>query len=161
MNTTPAADVVTRLRDDDRSLAVAESLTGGLLAASLVEVPGSSAVFTAGVVAYTPHMKTRLLDVPAALIDTHGVVSAEVAAALAVGARRRGEADWGIGTTGAAGPEPHGGQPPGTVWLAVAGPDGEPVARGHHLPGDRAQVRNASVELALRLLLDVLAAERN
>lgn len=153
---TTVADVVAELRRRGQLLACAESLTGGLVAAAFTAVPGVSAVFTTGVVAYTPDRKTALLGVPAELITAAGVVSGEVAAALALGAARVGAAQWGIGTTGAAGPESHGGQPPGTVWIAVAEPDGTVTPRRLTLPGDRDDVRRDTVTAAVRLLAERL-----
>ncbi|MFD0558575.1 nicotinamide-nucleotide amidase [Stackebrandtia endophytica] len=156
--TTPAQHVIDRLTERGETVAVAESLTGGLVSAALVVVAGASAVFRAGVVAYTPQMKTELIDVPAETIQTYGVVSAEVARAMAAGVRRRCGTDWGIGTTGAAGPEPHGGQSPGVVWLSVCGPGDSEDTRRYRFSGDRQHVRSASVERVL-LLLDGLSRE--
>lgn len=156
MSAVTAADIVAALKRRGQHLACAESLTGGLFAAAVTAAPGASAVFTAGIVAYTPRMKTELLGVPVEVIDSAGVVSREVAAALALGARDRTGADWGVGTTGAAGPEAHGGQPPGTVWIAVADPSGEVTARKLALSGGRAEVCRATVEAAKGLLMERL-----
>lgn len=157
---TPAGRVVDGLTARGQSVSVAESLTGGLVAAALVTVAGSSAVFRGGVVAYSPQIKEDLVGVPREVIDTHGVVSDEVARALAEGVRRRCGTDWGIGTTGVAGPEPHGGQSPGVVWLAVSGPEDE-VARRYRFSGDREHIRAASVERVLYLLDGLLHASDN
>lgn len=151
-----ASAIVTELTRRGQTVACAESLTGGLVAAALTAVPGASAVFTAGIVAYTPRAKTALAGVAAELIDTAGLVSGEVAWALALGARRHGGADWGIGTTGAAGPESHDGQPPGTVWIAVAEPTGDVRSRQLTLPGGRDDVRRDTVTAVLGMLSERL-----
>jgi competence/damage-inducible protein CinA-like protein len=134
------------------TVATAESCTGGLLAARLTARPGSSAWVLGGVTAYANSAKEQLLDVPEALLQEHGAVSAEVAAALAEGARARFGADVGVGITGIAGPD--GGtpeKPVGTVHLCVVGPDGS-SARALRLPGSRTAVRDRSVTMAMHLL---------
>jgi nicotinamide-nucleotide amidase len=148
----PAERVVARLTAAGETLAVAESLTGGLLAASVVDVPGASAVFRGGVVAYATDLKQSLLGVDRDLLDRHGAVHAQVAAQMASGVRDRLGATWGLATTGVAGPDPQDGKPPGTVFVGLAGPD---AVRTHalSLPGDRAAVRGATVDVALHLLL--------
>lgn len=128
------------------TLGVAESLTGGLVGACLAEVPGSSGWFRGSVVAYDKQVKFDLLDVPEG-----PVVTAEAAEAMAAGAARVLRADVGLGVTGAAGPAPHEGEPPGTVFLATV-MDGRAEVSGVRLPGDRDQVR----ELAVISLLDLL-----
>ena len=101
-----AAGVLAALESRGETLAVAESLTGGLLAATLVDVPGASRVFRGGLVVYATDLKATLADVPAELLAAEGPVHPAVATALAVGARRRCGADWGVATTGVAGPDP-------------------------------------------------------
>jgi nicotinamide-nucleotide amidase len=133
------------------TVAVAESLTGGLLAAALSERPGASGTFRGGLVVYATDLKELLAGVPGPLLHAHGAVSEATAAALAAGARDRLGADWGLATTGVAGPSEQEGQPVGTVFVAVAGPHGGEV-RTLRLPGDRAQVRAVSVTYALDLL---------
>jgi competence/damage-inducible protein CinA-like protein len=138
------------------TVATAESCTGGLLAARLTARPGSSAWVLGGVTAYANSAKEELLDVPAALIAEHGAVSAEVAHALAEGARARFGADMGVGITGVAGPD--GGtadKPVGTVHVCVLHPDGA-EARALRLPGSRAAVRERSVTRAMHLLRSLL-----
>jgi competence/damage-inducible protein CinA-like protein len=138
------------------TVATAESCTGGLLAARLTARPGSSAWVLGGVTAYANSAKEQLLDVPAAMLAEKGAVSAEVAAALADGARARFGADVGVGITGIAGPG--GGtadKPVGTVHLCVAGPDGR-EARALVLPGSRTAVRERSVTRAMHLLRSTL-----
>jgi nicotinamide-nucleotide amidase len=151
-----AAELVAALRARGQTLATAESLTGGLLAATLVEVPGVSAVFRGGLIPYATELKAALLGVDEELLARLGPVAAEVAAALAEGARRRCDADWGLGTTGVAGPDPQDGHAPGTVFIGVAGAAGATV-RALHLSGGRAQIRGATVAEALALLAEQLA----
>ena len=140
------------------SLATAESLTGGLLASSITDVPGASRAFVGGVVSYATRVKVSVLDVPAAVVEEHGVVSEECAVAMARGVRRRLAATWGIATTGVAGPDTQEGRPVGTVWVAVAGPD---VVRARllALEGDRRAIREASCGAAVSLLRDLLREE--
>jgi nicotinamide-nucleotide amidase len=137
------------------TIAVAESLTGGMLASALTSVPGASAAFRGAVVAYATDLKTALLCVPAELLNRHGAVHPSVAAAMAEGARRRMGATVAAATTGVAGPDPADGQPVGTVHIAVSA-DGGTVRRALALSGDRHQIRVATVERSLGLLLAVL-----
>jgi nicotinamide-nucleotide amidase len=133
------------------TVAVAESLTGGLIGAALSAMPGSSATFRGSVVVYTTDLKETLAGVPGPLLETAGAVSPETAAALAAGARERLRATYGIGATGVAGPSEQEGQPVGTVHVGIAGPhDG--VVRSVRLPGDRERVRALTVTTALDLL---------
>ncbi|MEV6931321.1 CinA family protein [Dactylosporangium sp. NPDC051485] len=158
-----AGAVLAALQERGETLAVAESLTGGLLAAAFVEVPGASRVFRGGIVAYATELKARLLGVPPPLLSSHGPVDPSVAAALAAGARERCGADWAAATTGVAGPDPQAGQPVGRVYVAVVGPPpahGQPErveVRELTLPGDRAAVRGGAVEAAVGLLAETLA----
>jgi nicotinamide-nucleotide amidase len=138
------------------TLATAESCTGGLVAARLTSVPGSSDVVLGGVVAYADEVKRTELDVPAELIERHGAVSAEVAAAMARGARARLGADVAVSVTGIAGPG--GGtpeKPVGLVYLHAEGPDGG-LAREFSFPGDRGSIRSRSVVGALHLVRRLL-----
>ncbi|MFR9800299.1 CinA family protein [Streptomyces sp. MS06] len=162
-----AADVVRLLRVRGETVAVAESLTGGLVAAEITSVPGASRVFRGSVTAYATDLKHRLLGVDASLLAACGAVDAEVAALMASGVRERLGADWGIATTGVAGPEPQDGQPVGTVFVALDGPSGpgRGSARGGkvqllRLNGDRAEIRMESVRSVLALLLRELAGEQ-
>ena len=151
------AEVLQALAVRAQTLAVAESLTGGLLAASLVEVPGASRVFRGGLVVYATDLKVTLAGVPAELLAERGPVDPDVAAALAVGARERCGATWGLATTGVAGPESQNGVPVGTVYVACSGPDvATQQVRRLDLTGDRATVRRAAVDAAVDLLLTVL-----
>ncbi|MFZ9149414.1 competence/damage-inducible protein A [Vulcanococcus sp.] len=120
-----ASVVLERLRQRGETLAVAESCTGGGLGASLAAVPGASDVFLGGVIAYANSVKQGLLEVPLALLETHGAVSDPVAQAMAEGVRRRTGADWALAITGVAGPGGGSAEKPvGLVHLAVAGPHG-------------------------------------
>lgn len=132
------------------SLGTAESLTGGLLAATVVAVPGASRVFHGSVVAYDPGIKIDLLGVAPALVERVGTVDEEVASQMALGARRVLGVDVAVATTGVAGPGPSAGHPAGTVWLACATPTGVST-RLLTLRGDRSQVRSGAVEAALAL----------
>jgi len=134
-----------------QTVGVAESLTGGQLAAALTEQSGASATFRGGLVVYATDLKGALAGVPEPVLAAHGPVSPETAAALAAGARDRLGADWGLATTGVAGPDEQDGVPVGTVFVAVAGPDGGQL-RQLRLPGTRDRVRLLSVTAALDLL---------
>lgn len=148
---TAAVDAVRRLIDRGETFATAESLTGGLVAATVVEIAGVSAVFRGGLVVYATDLKHSLAGVPEALLAERGAVDPDVALALAAGCRERCGADWGLATTGVAGPVPQDGVPVGLVYVAVAGPTGATV-RKLELGGDRAAVRTESVTRVLRLL---------
>ena len=148
------ADLVQRLATRGETVATAESLTGGLLAATIVDVPGASAVFRGGLVVYATDLKATLAGVPTDLLDERGPVDRDVAAALAVGARERCGATWGLATTGVAGPTPQNGVAVGTVMVAVSGPSSE--VRALRLPGDRPAIRTAAVRAAFELLSTAL-----
>lgn len=151
----PAAAVVHALADRNGTLAVVESLTGGLLAATIVDIAGASKVFRGGLVVYATGLKSCLAGVPADLLTERGPVDPDVAVALAEGGRRRCGADWCLSTTGVAGPEPQGGKPVGRVFVALAGPDRR-LVRQLDLDGDRGAIRIGAVTAALRLLADQL-----
>lgn len=151
--------VVDRLRARGESVATAESLTGGLVCAALTDVPGSSAVVLGGVVSYATRVKAEVLGVPGEVLEAHGAVSAECAGAMAAGARRVLGADWGVATTGVAGPDPSEGKPVGTVHIVVVGEvAGEHVEarRALTLRGSRTQIREETVAAVLELLLDTV-----
>jgi nicotinamide-nucleotide amidase len=139
-----------------QTLAVAESLTGGLVAGVLTSVPGASRVFRGSVTAYATELKRDVLGVDGSLLDARGAVDAEVARQMARGVRRVLGADWGVATTGVAGPDPQDGQSVGTVYVAVQGPDGVERTRRLALDGDRARIRERSVTAVLELLLSEL-----
>ena len=149
------AGVVSALRRAGLTVAAGESITAGLVSATLAEVPGCSAVLRGGVVAYQADVKAHLLGVPQDVLD-RGLVTSEVAEAMALGAARALGADVGIGTTGAAGPDPHDGVPPGTVWVAVAVGTSCTSTR-LQVEGDRAAVRRAAVEACWELLTAALS----
>lgn len=143
-----------------RRLAVAESCTGGLIAARITAIPGSSEVFVGGVVAYANGVKGDLLDVPAATLDAHGAVSEETVRAMAEGAQRRFGVDATIAVTGIAGPG--GGtpeKPVGTVWLAARLGDATRAVK-RVFPGDRGEIRGRAAQAALDLLRRLCAEVR-
>ncbi|MFJ3218746.1 CinA family protein [Kitasatospora sp. NPDC086801] len=145
------------LRARGGTLAVAESLTGGLLAAALVDVPGASATFRGSVTAYATELKASVLGVDEGLLAVYGPVHPVVAGQMAEGVRRLLGATYGIATTGVAGPDPQDGQPVGTVHLAVAGPEGTLVS-SPRLSGGRARIRHGAVTAALELFVGRLPA---
>lgn len=156
-----AQQLVRLLVDAGGSLAVAESLTGGAVSDALVEVPGASRCLRGAVVAYATDLKATMLDVAPELLATHGAVHPAVAAAMARGVRDRLGADYGIGTTGVAGPEPQDGCRPGTFHVAVCGPDGVVQVRSQEAdvgaqPPGREAVRRAARDAALDLAVHVV-----
>jgi nicotinamide-nucleotide amidase len=153
-----AATAIGMLIARGQTVATAESLTGGLVAAALTAVPGASAAFRGGIVAYAADVKASLLDVPAELLDRHGTVHRDVALAMASGARRHLGASLGVATTGVAGPDPVGDQPVGTVHIAVSTPAGS-AHRMLDLTGDREQIRLGTVDQILNLLVSALQEE--
>jgi nicotinamide-nucleotide amidase len=149
--------VARMLRASGQTVAVSESCTGGLLAARLTELPGSSDYMKGAVVAYSNDVKIALAAVPGELIERHGAVSEEVAEALADGARSQVGADLGLGLTGVAGPG--GGseeKPVGLVWISVAAPGETRVTRSVNLPGGRLDIRDRATTVAMHLLRRVL-----
>ncbi|MEH0111164.1 nicotinamide-nucleotide amidohydrolase family protein [Tersicoccus sp. MR15.9] len=137
------------------TVATAESLTGGAVCAALVDVPGASAAVRGGVVSYHRDVKVALLGVDPGRLASHGAVDPEVAAQMAAGARTATGADVAVATTGVAGPEPHDGQPVGTVWIGVATHAGASAAL-HQFAGDRDAVRVAARDAALAALLEAV-----
>ena len=145
---TDLAQLHADLRELGATVAIAESLTGGLLCAELTRTPGASNTVRGGIVVYATDLKTTLAGVPAELIAARGPVDRDVALALSHGVRAHLGATYGLGVTGVAGPEPQGGRPVGTVFLALVG---ETVAeRSFH--GDRAAIRALTVAEAVDLL---------
>lgn len=143
-----------------RTIATAESCTGGLVAARLTELAGSSQYFLGAIVAYSNEVKVSAAGVPAELIEAHGAVSAPVAAALADGAIARLGADVGVGLTGVAGPD--GGteeKPVGLVWFSVATREGARLTRSVRLPGGRADIRDRATTVAMHLVRRLLLGE--
>lgn len=153
------ADLIGALKKKGETVATAESLTGGLVAAVLTSVPGSSAVVRGGLVVYATPLKHELAGVDAELLAEHGAVHPEVAAELADGARITCGATWGVGLTGVAGPDPQDGIEPGVVHIGVSGPDHAQVTT-IGIDGNRHQVRAGAVAAALRLL-STLADQQN
>ena len=146
------------LRASGSTVATAESLTGGRLAALLTDTPGASETYRGGVVTYATELKTSLLDVDEAIVAEHGVVSAECAKAMASGVRALTGTTYGVSTTGVAGPSEQEGKPPGTVFVGVAGP-GLVEAIALELRGTRQEIQEATVREALSALEDVLRRE--
>lgn len=143
----------------DLTVATAESLTAGMVAATLAQIPGASGMLQGGVVAYQNEVKERLLGVPAQLLAERGAVDPEVARAMARGACQATGARVGLATTGVAGPEPHQGKQVGHVFIGVA-LDGESQAYEYHFAGDRELIRLQTTQEALSLLDQVVKAAR-
>ena len=154
-----APQVVRQFTEKGLTLGTAESLTAGLIAATVADVSGASAVLMGGVVSYDPRVKHEVLGVSQEVIDTVGVVSEACALQMADGARKLLKVDVALSATGVAGPT--GGtaeNPVGTVWLGVSTAEGT-IARRFQFDGDRQSVRRQTAETALRLALDVLASK--
>jgi nicotinamide-nucleotide amidase len=145
------------LQRREQTLATAESVTGGRLAAALTAVPGASRSYLGGVVSYATSVKEALLGVPEALVAEHGVISAECALAMARGAVRATGATWAISTTGVAGPDRQEGHPPGTVHVGLVGP-GVATAVALELVGGREQIQDRTCLEALSALAAMLEA---
>lgn len=158
MSADGATEVVAALRERGWTVATAESLTAGLVAATLADVPGASAVLRGGVVVYATELKHSLADVPVEVLETHGAVSADTARALAVGAARRCGADVGIGLTGVAGPDRQEGVAVGTVHVGICVPDRQPWSVELALSGDRREIRVRACGAALALVTDAARA---
>jgi len=154
-----ATEILRLLTAAGQTVAAAESLTGGLVAAALTDVPGSSQAFRGGVVAYATELKTQVLGVDKRMLDAHGPVYAPVAVAMAEGVRTRLGATIGVATTGVAGPDPADGFPAGTVHIAVSLAD-DTVVRTMALAGNRDEVRRLAVERVLGLLLGRIREDR-
>ena len=158
MALTAAAQLVARLTAAGQTVAVAESLTGGLVSAALTDVAGASAVVRGGVLAYAADLKTSVLGVDRELLAKVGAVDGDVAEQMAAGVRELMGTTYGLATTGVAGPDPADGNPVGTVYVAVVGPRSSRV-KPLALTGDRAQIRAQSVLAVLQLLADEVAAQ--
>lgn len=141
------------------TLATAESLTAGMLAATVADVPGASAVLRGGLIVYATRLKHDLAGVPLELLERHGAVSAETARELARGAARRCGADVGVGLTGVAGPDPQEGRAVGTVYVGLTAPGREPWSVPLALDGDRARIRRAACTAALEQVVALATGE--
>ena len=150
-----AAEVLDRLAARGWTIGTAESLTGGLLAAAIVSVPGASASMRGGVVAYASDVKRSVLKVDSDLLASAGAVDPAVAWQMAEGVRTLLGTDVGVSTTGVAGPDPQDGKPVGTVHIAVVTPDGTGIT-SLEIPGSRDQIRGETVARALALCLEEL-----
>jgi nicotinamide-nucleotide amidase len=158
-----AQQVGERLRRQGRSLAVAESCTGGLLGGALTDVPGSSTYFLGGVISYADRVKVEQLQVPEGTLRRHGAVSEETAAAMASRVRRLLRADIGVSITGVSGPDAEGAKPVGLTFIGIAAPTlpggGEAVlTHRFQWTGDRWDNRRRSVIAALELLVQTLGS---
>jgi nicotinamide-nucleotide amidase len=152
-----AVEALTLLGSAGATLATAESLTGGRLAAVVTAVPGASVSYLGGFVTYATRLKESLLGVPPDLVERYGVVSAECAGAMATGCRQATGATYALATTGVAGPELQEGKPVGTVYVGIAGP-GEVSALTMELVGDRHQIQDRACREALSALCGILRA---
>ncbi|MGA8328411.1 MAG: nicotinamide-nucleotide amidohydrolase family protein [Mycobacterium sp.] len=159
--TDEARGLIADLTVRQQSVATAESLTAGLLAATLAGVPGASEVLRGGLITYTAHTKITLAGVAPQILDDVGPVAAPTARALAVGARQRCEATWGVGLTGVAGPQAHGGHDVGTVFVGLAGPGehGAIEVVELQLTGSRWDIRLSAVRESISRLRALVAAE--
>jgi nicotinamide-nucleotide amidase len=144
------------LQANHATVAVAESLTGGLLTAALTTTPGASASVRGGLVVYATDLKATLAGVDPGLLAARGAVDPEVATALAFGVRDRLAATYGLGVTGVAGPDPQDGQPVGTVHAAVAGPQAALLVRSLMLRGSRDDIRESAVIACVDLLAEFM-----
>lgn len=146
--------VLERARKDGVMIATAESCTGGMVAAALTEVPGSSEMFERGFVTYSNDAKQEMLEVPATLIGEQGAVSELVARAMAEGAVARSNATLSVAITGVAGPDGGSvGKPVGLVYIATAYKDASTLTKRYIFTGNRKSVRRQAVEIALKMLL--------
>ena len=148
---TTDVQIASLLKQGKKTLAVAESLTGGLISARMTKGKGSSDYFMGGVVCYNPRIKVEAVGVPASLIAKHSAVSKEVAIAMAEGIRQRFKTDIGLSATGAAGPDPMPPAPVGQVFVAVASAKGTEF-KELRLEGERAEIRDKTTQAALGLL---------
>jgi nicotinamide-nucleotide amidase len=152
-----AALVLTELRRRTETVATAESLTGGLLGVLLTDAPGASVGYLGGVISYATRLKDTLAGVSPATLQAVGPVAEQTAAEMAEGICRRCQADWGMATTGVAGPEPQDGHPVGEVFIAVAHPASRLLrVKALLLTGDRLTIRTTAAAHAVELLADAL-----
>ncbi len=154
-----AAEALALLRAAGATLATAESLTGGRLAAAVTSVPGASASYLGGFVTYATELKKSLLGVSPELVEQYGVVSGECARAMATGCREATGASYGVATTGVAGPDQQEGKPVGTVFVGLSGPEGETVL-AMELLGDRPRIQERACREALSALCGIVRGEQ-
>jgi len=154
-----AAEALALLGAAGATLATVESLTGGRLAAAVTAVPGASSSYLGGFVTYATALKESLVGVPHELVEEYGVVSAECARAMAAGCRAATGATYAVATTGVAGPDQQDGQPVGTVFVGVAGPE-RVSALAMELVGDRHQIQDRACREALSALCGILRGEQ-
>lgn len=150
-----ATQLVAAAQSSSCLLASAESLTGGMVGQMICSVPGASAVYRGGVISYATEVKAQVLGVSAALLAERGAVDPDVALAMAAGATRVCGADYGLATTGAAGPEPCDGKPVGRVYLAACGPRESCVVEKNY-SGSRDEIRVLATYDALLLLAEII-----
>lgn len=146
-----APDLIRSAVERRLTIGTAESLTGGAVAAAIVEVPGASGCLEGGVVSYSHAVKEKVLGVSHDVLESVGAVDPRVARDMARGARGALGVDWAVSTTGVAGPEPHDGQAVGTVFIGVSGPSGEDHLE-LHLEGGRTEIRRETVSRAVDFL---------
>ncbi len=154
-----AAEVLTLLQAAGATVATAESLTGGRLAAAVTSVPGASASYLGGFVTYATELKESLLGVPRELVEQYGVVSGECARAMATGCRQATGATYAVATTGVAGPDEQEGKQVGTVYVGLVGPEGDTVLT-MELVGDRPRIQDRACREALSALCGILRGEQ-
>ena len=151
-----AFEVISRLTDEGRTLATAESCTGGLLGKLLTDIPGASNAYKGGVISYVNEVKHRLLGVEQETLDVCTAVSRETAHEMARGARERCRSDCAVSVTGLAGPDGDGtGRPVGLVFIAIDAP-GFSFCRELHLSGSRAEIRRQAAEAVLQMILELM-----
>jgi nicotinamide-nucleotide amidase len=155
----PAREVVAELTRRGETLATAESLTGGLVGQLITAVPGASVGYRGGVISYATELKASLAGVSRSTLAEVGPVAGRTAAEMASGVAVRCGADWGLATTGVAGPDAQDGHPVGEVFVALAGPGGGQQVRALHLSGDRESIRQEAAAQALKLLVEALREE--
>lgn len=142
-----------------QTITAAESLTAGMFASELANISGISAVFAGSFVTYSAMAKAQLAKVPTALIDEYGVVSVQVAQAMAKGAKDQMKTDWAIALTGVAGPDELEHHPSGTVFISVVQPNGQSETQLFHLTGDRMTIRQKAVECGAKLILELMGKD--
>lgn len=157
-----AERVVKTFTERGVTLSTSESLTGGLIGATITSVPGASRIYLGGAIAYDLLMKSQLSGVAKGILDTYGVVSEQTVTEMAVGIQALTRSDWAIAVSGVAGPTSQEGHEPGEVWICIAGPRiGSQhhflQSRKYHFEGDRVAVRSQTVAMALTMLLTMVS----